>query len=91
MDIKNRIVKQGIPENALNEINRVISIFDNCRKKYGAKGEFLLGDCTIADAMFAPVVTRFITYGVSLPESAKNYCDTMMKWQPMKEWCGQVK
>ena len=40
----------------------------------------------MADAMYAPVVTRFITYGVALPPVCAAYCDTIMALQPMQEW-----
>ena len=56
-----------------------------CLEKYG--GPFLFGakPC-IADAMFAPVVTRFITYDVPLDEACVAYCDAIMALPAMQEW-----
>ena len=44
----------------------------------------------MADAMFAPVVTRFITYGVELDAVCKAYCDTVMALEPVQEWVAEA-
>ena len=41
---------------------------------------------SIADAMYAPVVTRFLTYGVSLDKASTAYCTRIMDWPAMQEW-----
>jgi len=52
-----------------------------------SKGPFLFGrHPTIADAMYAPVVTRFLSYDVAVGPACQDYCDTIMSWAPMKEW-----
>ena len=55
------------------DIERVLSIWTHCRNAYG-RGDYLFGDWCAADAMFAPVVSRFRTYGVALPPAASEYC-----------------
>jgi glutathione S-transferase len=51
------------------------------------RGPYLFGkQRTMADAMYAPVVTRFLTYGVKLPKPCADYCKTIMAMVEMKEW-----
>jgi glutathione S-transferase len=68
------------------DIRRIIAIWRECRERFGKGGEFLFGDFTIADAMYAPVVTRFLTYGVELSGVEKRYCDTILSLPAMQEW-----
>ena len=70
---------------ARTDIDRIEAIWTECLSRYG--GPYLFGDkpC-IADAMFAPVVTRFITYEVEIAEACVAYCDTIMALPAMKEW-----
>lgn len=71
-----------------NEIDRIQQIWNEARNRFGAKagGDFLYGDFTIADAMFAPVVTRFRTYGVALDELCQRYMQAVLTWPGFKEW-----
>jgi glutathione S-transferase len=72
------------------DIARVLAIWQDCRDAY--KGPFLFGKTpTMADAMYAPVCTRFITYGVMIDDISKAYCDTIMNWAPMAEWIEAAK
>lgn len=70
---------------ARTDIDRIEDIWTECLSTYG--GPYLFGDrpC-MADAMFAPVVTRFITYEVEIAEACVAYCDTIMALPAMKEW-----
>jgi glutathione S-transferase len=68
------------------DIGRIVAIFEECRARHGASGDFLFGPFTIADAMFAPVTTRFRSYSVSLPPRAQAYCDAIWSLPPMREW-----
>lgn len=87
MSIKARHINHSIPQFAANDIKRIVDIWSECRNKFNSSGSFLFGDFTIADAMFAPVATRFITYDVQLPEIAIQYVNNIMKWPGMREWC----
>jgi glutathione S-transferase len=71
------------------DIDRVQTIWKECLERWG--GPFLFGKPTIADAMFAPVCTRFLTYSVPMTEASKAYCKTIMAWPPMKEWVAAAK
>lgn len=55
------------------DIARIEAIWDACRRTYGAQGPYLFGAWTIADAMYAPVVSRFVTYAPHLLASAADY------------------
>lgn len=67
------------------DIARIVAIWQDCIDKYG--GPYLFGSkLTMADAMYAPVCTRFITYGVHMDPVSKAYCDAIMTWPAMAEW-----
>ncbi len=75
---------------AKGDIRRVLTIWAECLDAYG--GPFLFGDKpTLADAMYAPVCTRFVTYDVPLDGKAAHYRDTIMDWAPMKQWTKDAK
>jgi glutathione S-transferase len=69
-----------------DDIDRVTTIWRDCRERFGRDGNFLFGDFTIADAMFAPVTTRFVTYGVPLDAASRAYVDAIRDWPAMREW-----
>ena len=67
------------------DIDRITSIWRDCLGTW--KGPFLFGrKPTIADAMYAPVATRFLSYDVALDELSAGYVETVMRWPPMVEW-----
>jgi len=49
-------------------------------------GPYLFGQLTMADAMYAPVCTRFQTYGVALDPASQGYCRAILEWPAMVEW-----
>ncbi|OYV39055.1 MAG: glutathione S-transferase [Acidocella sp. 20-61-6] len=70
------------------DIDRITSIWRDCLTTW--KGPYLFGQKpTIADAMYAPVVTRFLSYDVVVDDLSKAYGDTIMRWAPMKEWVAE--
>src|SRR5690606_33923782 len=67
------------------DIARVLAIWQDCIDKYG--GPYLFGSGpTMADAMYAAVCTRFVTYGVALDAVCAAYRDTILQWPAMVEW-----
>lgn len=86
MDCLSTIALPAVSEATLKDIARIQAIWRECRQKFGKGGDFLFGHFTVADAIYAPVVTRFLTYGVALDDVAARYCDTIMALAPMKEW-----
>ena len=65
---------------------RVEAIWRECREKYGEQGPFLFGHFTNADAMYAPVVTRFETYGGDIAPDIRAYMDAVLAIPAMREW-----
>ena len=71
------------------DIDRVWAIWRDCLAQSG--GPFLFGERTMADAMYAPVVTRFATYDVKLEPRLKTYADMIMNMPEMVEWIAAAK
>jgi glutathione S-transferase len=71
---------------AQRDVARIIDMWADCRSRFGAEGPFLFGRFSIADAFFAPVTRRFITYDVKLPEVAARYVATIDALPAMQEW-----
>ena len=85
MNLKARHESFPVFSGAKPDIERVETIWSDCLDRYG--GPFLFGKTpTIADAMFAPVTRRFITYAVALAPENEAYCETIANWPPMVEW-----
>jgi glutathione S-transferase len=84
MNLKAKHERFVIFSGARPDVARVITIWTECLERYG--GPWLFGRPTIADAMWAPVCTRFHTYSVALPPIAQAYCDHVRAWPLMHEW-----
>lgn len=68
------------------DVDRIVQLWAEARERFGAGGPFLFGDFTIADAFYAPVVCRFATYAVQLPEAAKRYADFILALPSLQRW-----
>jgi glutathione S-transferase len=84
MDVISKKPGQGHTAEALADARRVQAIWRECLSASG--GPFLFGAFTIADAMFAPVTTRFTTYGVELDATCQAYVDAIAALPAMKQW-----
>jgi glutathione S-transferase len=72
------------------DIDRIVAIWSQCFAAYG--GPYLFGRAlTMADAMYAPVVTRFLTYDVRLNHECTAYCRAIMQWPAMAQWMMDAK
>lgn len=80
MDIRARRPGRTYGEETARDIARVAEIWSE------AKGPFLQGPFGGVDAMYAPVATRFVTYGVALPPAAARYRDAVLALPAMREW-----
>ena len=72
------------------EIDRILQLWAQARARFGGIGDFLFGDWCAADIMFAPVVTRFITYGVPVPPFAALYMKAVLSHPAVTEWIDQA-
>lgn len=77
---------RGHTPEVLADIERIVAVWTECRARFGGSGPFLFGDFTAADAFYAPVVTRFATYGVTLPAVCQDYAEAVLALPAMQEW-----
>jgi glutathione S-transferase len=84
MNLKARHERFKIFSGARPDVERIRTIWSECLSAYG--GPWLFGPLTIADAMFAPVCTRFRTYAVELDPVLAAYCERIFAWPLMQEW-----
>ncbi|MEQ9561626.1 MAG: glutathione S-transferase family protein [Woeseiaceae bacterium] len=78
--------KVALPEPLARDIDRVFEIWADCQSRYAAGDGWLFGRFSVADAMYAPVVLRFRTYGINLPQSASRYAARLLESPAMQEW-----
>jgi glutathione S-transferase len=86
MNIRARYPGQGRTAESLADVERILAIWNDCRTRFGHGGDFLFGGFSIADAMYAPVVLRFQTYGVALEGAAKDYADAVLALPALRDW-----
>lgn len=86
MNIRARRPGKGRTPECLRDVDRILSIWNQCRARHAAAGPFLFGRFTLADVMYAPVVLRFRTYELALDGAARAYADTMLALPAMREW-----
>lgn len=84
MNVRRIIPRADVPTEVANDIARVESIWNESLRRWG--GPFLLGEFSIADAMYAPVATRFKTYSIALSGPAQRYANTLLGLPAMQEW-----
>jgi glutathione S-transferase len=90
MNIKAHFPKFKVWSRAQADIDRVLEIWRDCLSTYG--GPYLFGKTpSVADAMYAPVVTRFLTYDVPLDKVCTAYCRNMMQLPALQEWVAAAK
>jgi len=76
----------GWNDDAQKDIDRVTEIWRECRKAHGGGGPYLFGHLTLADCFYAPVVSRFTSYRVSMDGNASAYCEAMWEWPALDAW-----
>ena len=78
--------KVALPDELAADIDRILEIWSDCHRQYHSGGDWLFGDFSVADAMYAPVVLRFRTYGVNLPQSAISYPRRLLQSDSLQAW-----
>jgi glutathione S-transferase len=84
MDFARKTQLPQLREDTQKQIARILAAWQSALDSY--KGEFLFGKLSVADCMFAPVVSRFDTYGVAVPAPVRDYMDRMLALPAMREW-----
>jgi glutathione S-transferase len=78
---------KGRASGVQEDIDRITGIWRTCRERYTHAGPFLFGRWCLADAMYAPVVSRFRTYVVETDAISRAYCAATWEQQHVREWC----
>jgi glutathione S-transferase len=86
MNMWRPVQKRELTPDAQSNVRRIEAIWTDCRMRHGAGGVFLFGAFGAADAMFAPVVSRFHTYSVEVNAVAQAYMDAVMALPAWGEW-----
>jgi glutathione S-transferase len=86
MDLRGHYPGLGRGPGVAEDIARVLDIWEDCRARFGRGGDYLFGGFSLADAAYAPVVTRFVTYEVSLEGPAAAYRDAVLAWPALEAW-----
>jgi glutathione S-transferase len=85
MNLKLRVQGRPAPAEVQVDIQRIVAIWQSCREQH-RDGPYLFGAFSIADAFYAPIVCRFETYNVEVPEKSAQYMATMLKHPAMMQW-----
>ena len=95
MNIRASYPGKGMTPKVRADIERITGLWRDCRKRFAGAAPkddgFLFGGFSAADAMYAPVVTRLRTYGVTVESDTDAYCKAVLAHPPMKEWIDAAK
>ena len=80
------VKSRPLPEEAITDVRRIEALWSDCRTRFGRGGAFLFGAFGAADAMYAPVVARLHTFGVSVDRATRSYMDAVMALPAWSEW-----
>lgn len=86
MNVRKQYPPRELSEDVRTEIVRILELWAEARARYGSGGPYLFGDYSAVDIMFAPVVTRFVTYSIPVPRFAAAYMETILNHAWMREW-----
>ena len=86
MNVRRSYPGKGRTPETLADIARITAMWTDCRAQYAKNGPYLFGRFSIADAMYAPVVLRFRTYEVELPQDCRAYADAILALPAIADW-----
>jgi glutathione S-transferase len=86
MNMWRPVQKRDVDAEVKASTARIDAMWSDCRKRYGQGGPFLFGEFGAADAMYAPVVSRFQTYGVEISPAARAYMESVTALPAWTEW-----
>ena len=86
MNVRKSFPPKELSDDVREEIERILVLWAQARARFGGTGDFLFGTWNAADMMFAPVVTRFITYGVPVPPFAALYVKAVLSHPHVGAW-----
>jgi glutathione S-transferase len=86
MNIWRPVKKRDLTPEVSANVRRIDAMWTDCRVRFGKGGPFLFGKFTAADAMYAPVVSRFHTYAIDVGPASRTYMDAVMALAAWAEW-----
>ncbi|MDT9599986.1 glutathione S-transferase family protein [Sphingosinicella rhizophila] len=86
MNVRKQFPPRELSEDVRTEIMRILELWAQARARHGSGGPYLFGDYSAVDIMFAPVVTRFVTYSIPVPRFAAAYMEAMLSHAWTREW-----
>jgi glutathione S-transferase len=86
MEFARKLPTPDLRDSTKAQIARIISAWMQVLERHSGSDGFLFGRFSVADCMYAPVVSRFRTYGIELPHLAQAYCDRMWLLPAMRDW-----
>jgi len=86
MNIRSSYPGKGMSPAVQANIDRIEGLWEEARARFGSGGPFLFGAFSAADAMFAPVTSRFRTYAVKLSPESQRYCDAVLAAPGVRAW-----
>ncbi len=86
MNVRKQFPPAELSDEVTAEIMRILELWAEARARHGSGGPFLFGTFGAVDIMFAPVVTRFVTYSIAVPRFAASYMEAILSHPWMREW-----
>ena len=89
-NIRRRTERVCLSKAAQESVDYLVLHWRRLREAFGDEGPFLFGHFTIADAMSAHLVNRFVTYNIKLPKDIQEYCESIRSYPPLVDWINQA-
>ena len=86
MNVRKSYPPKTLTPEVVGDVERILQLWAQARARFGGTSEYLFGDWSAADMMYAPVVTRLITYGVRVPSFAGSYMKSVLSHPHVSEW-----
>ncbi|MGN6147514.1 MAG: glutathione S-transferase family protein [Rhizomicrobium sp.] len=86
MDFARKVPTPDLGDATKDQIARVLESWEIALAKFGSSDGFLFGSFSVADCMYGPVVSRFVTYGIEMSVAVRRYTERMMSLPAMKDW-----
>jgi glutathione S-transferase len=91
MNCRKHLPGKGRMPEVLKDVARITALWNDCRTRFGKGGSFLFGKFSIADAMYAPVALRFVTYAVELDPVSAAYVQTITALPAIQQWVADAR
>jgi glutathione S-transferase len=86
MNVRKSYSPKTLDDDVVEDVDRILQLWAQARARFGGTGDYLFGEWSAADMVYAPVVTRFITYGVKVPPFAAVYMKAVLSQPHVAEW-----